>query len=646
MSLKNNKLKVMIIILVFLLFFSLNLTANVKAQEIATSKEITNLNDQNQLNSSIVFIISLIVMLLILFIWEPMPISLLAVLVPIALAVFGDLSKMTAEEALSGFGNSATITVMAMFVFSAGIQRSGAVQLLGDKISHLTGKNPRRQIALISALTGSTSGIINNTPVVAALIPMVRELGRKTQVSPSKLLIPLSYTAMLGGTVTLIGTSTNLLASQVSDRILGHPFSMFEFTGLGLIVLFIGIFYLLTIGYKLIPARLEVEEDLTDEYEMKNYLSEVLVGEECSFVGKSFNEIAEGKELDYDIIRIIRNGKQFMEPLNAKTVRVGDHLIIRAREETLLELVKSKGMKTLPEMVIDDNSIEQPLQGESLIEVVVPAHSFLVNKTLDEINFLERYDCNVLALRRGEEITHQKMRDYRFQPGDLILLLATEKTLDRLSKNNNFIIDHEYDPNLFDRKKMYISAGILAFFILSVALNILPVAIAALSGAFLMVLSGVINKSDFFSSIDWEVYFLLSGLIPMGMAIEKSGTASYLAAKIMNLSEILPPIAIAMIIYLVTSIMANIVGNNASALLMLPVAIGTAQQLTVNPFAFVLITTFAASAAFASPVGYQTNLMVYSSGGFKFKDFIVVGAPLQLLLAAVVPMLVRLFWGF
>jgi di/tricarboxylate transporter len=642
MTLKNNKYIVILVLISILLIFSLNISA----QDLKTAEKFEDLEMQNQLNSSIIFIISLIGVLLVLFIWEPMPISLLAVLVPITLVVFDGLSKMSVEDALSGFGNSATITVMAMFVFSAGIQRSGAVQLLGDKISNIIGKNPRRQIALISMLTGSTSGIVNNTPVVAALIPMVRELGRKTNVSPSKLLIPLSYTAMLGGTVTLIGTSTNLLASQVSDRMLNHPFSMFEFTGLGIIVLLIGIAYLLIIGYKLIPARLEVEEGLTDEYEMKNYLTEVLIKEDCVFVGKIFNEIAEDKELDYDIIRIIRNGKQFMEPLSAKTVRAGDHLIIRAREETLLKLVKSKGMKTLPEMVVDDHSIEQPLAGETLIEVVVPAHSFLVNKTLDEINFLERYDCNVLALRRGEEITHQKMRDYRFQPGDLILLLATEKTLDRLSKNNNFIIDHEYDPNLFDRKKMYISASILAFFILSVALNILPVAIAALSGAFLMVFSGVINKSEFFSAIDWEVYFLLSGLIPMGMAIEKSGTASYLAAKIMNLADVLPVIAIAMIIYLTTSVMANVVGNNASALLMLPVAIGTAQQLAVNPFAFVLITTFAASAAFASPVGYQTNLMVYSSGGFKFTDFIVVGAPLQLLLAVIVPLLVRIMWGF
>jgi di/tricarboxylate transporter len=640
-QIKNKYFAVLIFIIILLTF-----SFNISAQELEMNKNTASMEVQNSLNSSIIFIMALILLLVFLFIWEPLPISLLAVLVPISLTIFGDLSKMSVEDALSGFGNSATITVMAMFVFSAGIQRSGAVQLLGDKISNLTGKNPRRQIALISALTGSTSGIVNNTPVVAALIPMVRELGRKTKVSPSKLLIPLSYTAMLGGTVTLIGTSTNLLASQVSDRMLGHPFSMFEFTGLGIIVLLIGIFYLLTVGYKLIPARLEIEEDLTDEYEMSGYLTEVLIGEDCSFVGKSFDEIADDKKLDYDIIRIIRNGKQFMEPLNAKTVRAGDHLIIRAREETLLELIKSKGMKTLPEMVVDDQSIEQPLEGETLIEVVVPAHSFLVNKTLDEINFLERYDCNVLALRRGEELTHQKMRDYRFQPGDLILLLATEKTYERLSKNNNFIIDHEYDPNLFDKSKMLISAAVLAFFILTVSLNILPVAIAALSGAFMMVLSGVINKNDFFSSIDWEVYFLLSGLIPMGMAIEKSGTASYIAAKILNLSDILPVIVIAMIVYLATSVMANVVGNNASALLMLPIAVGTAQQLAVNPFSFVLITTFAASAAFASPVGYQTNLMVYSSGGFKFKDFIIVGAPLQILLAVVVPLLVRMIWGF
>src|SRR6056297_3511950 len=311
MSLNKNKYRVILLLAAILILFSLNISA----QKLGVNNAAQNLEVQNQLNSSIIFIISLILVILFLFIWEPMPISLIAILVPIALAVFDKLSKMSVEDALSGFGNSATITVMAMFVFSAGIQRSGAVQLLGDKISNITGENPRKQIALISVLTGSASGIVNNTPVVAALIPMVRELGRKTNVSPSKLLIPLSYTAMLGGTVTLIGTSTNLLASQVSERLINHPFSLFEFTGLGIIVLFIGVLYILTLGYKLIPARIEIENDLTDEYEMRDYLTEVLVEENCDFVGRSVEEIEHDKSLDYDIIRIIRDGKQFMEPL-------------------------------------------------------------------------------------------------------------------------------------------------------------------------------------------------------------------------------------------------------------------------------------------------------------------------------------------
>lgn len=604
------------------------------------------LTQDKSIDKSIIFILLLITLLITLFLWEPMPISLLAVLVPIILSIFSSFSNVNVEDALSGFGNPATITVMAMFVFSAGIQRSGAVQLLGDWISKITGENPRRQIVFISALTGSTSGFINNTPVVAALIPMVRELSRKTNVSPSKLLIPLSYTAMLGGTVTLIGTSTNLLASQVSERLINHPFSLFEFTGLGIIVLIIGVIYILTIGYKLTPARIEVEDDLTDEYEMRDYLTEVLVEENCDFVGRSVEEIEKNKDLDYDIIRIIRDGKQFMEPLNAKTIRPGDHLIIRAKHETMLELVNSKGMKSLPELIVNDKSIEQPLKGELLVEVVVPSNSMMVNKTLEEMHFLDRYDCNILALRRGEEITHQDMRQYRFKPGDLLLMLVTENTLERFRRNSNFIIDREFDSNVFDIKKILTSSAILLFFIISIAFNILPVAIAALTGAFLMVFTGCINKSDFFKAIDWEVYFLLAGLIPMGIAIEKSGTAAFIADNIIGFSTKMEPLYILMLIYLITSVLTTIISNNASVLIMLPIAVSTAAQLGVNPFAFVLTTTFAASSAFSSPVGYQTNLMIYSSGGFKFRDFIIVGAPLQIIMTISVPILVRLIWGF
>ena len=598
-----------------------------------------------ELSLEIAFMLVLLFSVIFLFIWEPIPITFIAMFVPIILVIARRWTDITVEEALSGFSNPATITVMSMFVFSMAIQKSGAVQLLGDKISRLTGSNEKKQVALISILSGTTSSVIYNTPIVAALIPMVRDLARRTKISPSKLLIPLSYATMLGGTMTLIGTSTNLLASQTVDRLLGQPFHIFEFTALGVIVLIVGVIYLITIGHRLVPERIKIDSELTNEYDMREYLSKVLIEENSKFVGKNIKEIYDKKELDYDILRLIRGDEEFMEPLDSKTIRANDYLIIRATSETLVELVSKKGIKTLPELIVDDASVEQNLKGETMVEIVVPNHSFLVDKTLEELNFLDRYDCTVLAIRRGEDVTRESMADYRFKPGDLILLLVTQDTFERMRKNNDFIIDKTYNKNYYDSKKMYISIAVLMFFILSVTFNWIPVAIAAFASALLMVLLNVIGKNEFFDAIDWEVFFLLAGLIPFGIALEKTGTAKYIANKILNLSSVLPTLYMLMIIYFITSLITNVISNNASVLLMIPIAIEAANQLNSNPLAFAIAVTFAASAAFASPMGYQTNLMVYSSGGYNFKDFIVAGAPLQLIMTIVVPLLIKIIWG-
>lgn len=597
------------------------------------------------LTLEIAFMLVLLIAVVFLFIWEPIPITFIAMFIPIILVVASQWTEITVEEALSGFSNPATITVMSMFVFSSAIQKSGAVQLLGHKISQLTGSSEKKQVALISILSGTTSSVIYNTPIVAALIPMVRDLARRTKISPSKLLMPLSYATMLGGTMTLIGTSTNLLASQTVERLLGEPFHIFEFTALGVIVLVVGIIYLITIGHRLIPARIKIEEELTDEYEMREYLSKVLIEENSLFVGKSIEEIYKEKELDYDIIRLIHGEEEYMEPLKSKTVQANDYLIIRANYDVLVELVSKKGIKTLPELIIEDASIEKIIEGETMIEIVVPNNSFLVDKTLEEINFLDRYDCTVLAIRRGEELTRESIEEYRFQPGDLILLLVTESTFERMRNNNDFIIDKTYNKNHYDSKKMYITLGVLVLFILSVTFNWIPVAIAAFASALSMFIFQVVGKNEFFDAIDWTVFFLLAGLIPLGIALEKTGTAKYIANKILTLSDVLPTLYMLMIIYFITALFTNVISNNASVLLMIPIAVEAANQLNSNPFAFAIAVTFAASAAYASPMGYQTNLMVYSSGGFNFKDFVVAGAPLQLIMTLLVPVMIKLIWG-
>lgn len=634
MRYKKNKLGIIIFIVIC-----------ISLMVIIFSGMFNSLLNDLDLSTEIAFMLVLLFTVVFLFIWEPIPITFIAMLVPIILVIARRWTDITVKEALSGFSNPATITVMSMFVFSMAIQKSGAVQLLGDKISQITGSNEKKQVAMISILSGTTSSVIYNTPIVAALIPMVRDLARRTKVSPSKLLIPLSYATMLGGTMTLIGTSTNLLASQTVDRLLGEPFHIFEFTALGVMVLIVGIIYLITIGHRLVPERIKIDTELTNEYDMRDYLSKVLIEKNSKFVGKVVKDIYDEKELDYDILRLIRGDEEFMEPLDSKTIMANDYLIIRATSETLVELVSKKGIKTLPELIVDDASVEQKLEGETMVEIVVPNHSFLVDKTLEELNFLDRYDCTVLAIRRGEDVTREAMEDYRFKPGDLILLLVTQDTFERMRENNDFIIDKTYNKNYYDSKKMYISLAVLIFFILSVSFNLIPVAIAAFASALSMVLLKVIGKNEFFDAIDWEVFFLLAGLIPFGIALEKTGTAKYIANKILNLSSVLSTLYMLMIIYFITSLITNVISNNASVLLMIPIAIEAANQLNSNPIAFAIAVTFAASAAFASPMGYQTNLMVYSSGGYNFKDFIVAGAPLQLIMTLVVPLLIKMIWG-
>ena len=604
-------------------------------------------SDDIEFSIDIAVVAFIIIVVLVLFIWEPLPIGLVSILIPVLLVSLEKWTEVSTNDALSGFSNGATVTVMAMFVLSKGIQNSGAMKILGNKIRKITGSNSRRQILTISALTGGIASFINNTPTVAAFVPMVTNLARKTKVSPSKLLIPLSYASMLGGTMTLLGTSTNILASQVSERVLNHPFTMFEFTKLGIIVLVVGIFYLSTIAYKLLPEKINYEDDLVTEYEMKQFLTEVEIRKNSDFIGKSIGEISSQLcDEDIDIVQVIRDRQKFMEPLEVKTVRKGDHLIIRTDEETLIKLFNKREVSILPEIDVTQKQLENPAKGQEIIELVIPDNSYLEKQTINDANFLDRYDASLLAIREGRKITHKKLSDFTLEAGNVLLLLVTEKTLNRLRKNNNFIIEEkDLEKENYNFKKMAVSLSIIFAVVLFASLKILPISIATLAGVVAMVASDVVDSQEVYKSINWEVVFLLAGLIPLGVAVEKTGTASFLAIQILKITGFLPPLAILIIFYLFTSLITDIISNNASVVLMIPIAIGAAQQIGANPFSFVLAVTFAASSAFASPMGYQTNLMVYGPGGYKFVDFIKVGLPLQIIMSVVVPIFIVLFWG-
>ena len=618
------------------------------------------------------FVFAVIVAALVLFATEALPVDVTAIAVMVALMLAEPVTVLAADlgllaepvyvlhqagdgispldRGLSGFASTATITVLAMFILSDGVQRTGIVQILGAKLASLTGDSETRQLSATVGLVAPISGFINNTAAVAILLPMVTDIAHKGKLSPSRLLLPLSYASMFGGMLTLIGTSTNILASQLSAELLGRPFSMFEFTQLGIIVTIVGTIYLLTVGRYLVPSRIPAEEDLTEEFEMGEYLTEVVVREDSPLIGQTVEEALRVSEFDVDIVQLVREKRTFLEPFGQKAIRAGDVFAIRTDRDTLVDLLDVEGLDVIPEVAVDEAELETANERKNLVEVVVAPGSSLIGETLVSTNFRQRYDATVLALRHGQELYRQRMDHVKLRIGDTLLVQATPDSIDRLNRNNDFIVAQEVERPDFRRSKIPVAVGIVAAVVGVAALTPIHIVISALGGALAMVLTGCLRPPELYDAVQWDVVFLLAGVIPLGVALQETGGADLLADLfVMGAGSVLTAgggLAVVLgLMYLVTALLTNIISNNASVVLMIPVAIETAQQLNANAFAFVLAVTFAASTAFMTPVGYQTNLLVYGPGGYRFTDYLRLGAPLQAVFAVVTTLGIAYFWG-
>lgn len=637
---------------VLLLFVLLLLTGTVFLPESATAGDggspgFSAAKQSKQIDTSKVIMLGFLVVMIVLFFWEPMPLYVLALSIPGVLVLLQPWTELTTSEAISGFSSEATIAILCMFILSEGIRMTGFVQILGDKISDFSGSNITKQLAAITGLSGPTAGFINNTPVVAIFIPMISNLARRVKTSPSYLMIPLSYASMMGGTLTLVGSSTNLLASDLSARLLDHPISFFEFTGVGVIILISGTLFLILFGKVLIPERIDPEKDLAKEFEMGLFLTELVLDEDFEHVGKNVEEALDDLKVELDLVQIIRESERYVEPLQVKTLRGGDRLIVRTELNSLLTLLEMTGISIWSRARVSEEQLERTpkSKGQTVVETVIPTGSFLEGQTLEDVNFVERYDTTVLAIRRGEELTHTNMDEITLKAGDVLLLLTSRTTLSRLRDNRNFIVVEEIQEEEFRRSKMPVALGILGGVILLAATGALSIAISALLGTLAMTATGCLDPDDLHEAVDWEVVFLLAGLIPLGLAMEKTGTAHYLASSVLGIAELLPPLGVLSLFYLLTAVMTNLIHKNASVIVMIPITVDAAQSLGLEPFPFLIAVMLAASTAFLTPVGNHTNLMVYGPGGYHFQDFLRVGAPLQVLLAIVTPLAITLFWS-
>ena len=593
-----------------------------------------------------IVVLGLIAAVLVLFVSEVVPIDITALGTMVAVILLEPWTGVGPTDGVSGFASTATITVLAMFILSEGIRRTGVLRRVGNRIVEWAKGSFYRLYGALIGLSGTTAGVINNTPVVAMMIPMAVNLARKSKLSPSKLLMPISFASMMGGMLTLIGTSTSILASDVSARLLGHPFSMFEFTALGAIVLVTGWVYLLTVGHRLIPERIKPQEDLAEEFEMSGYLTQVVVAEDSPLVGYTVRQALEKLEIDVDIVRMERDGKAFAAPLGPKQFRPGDELLLRTNRDTLVQLMETQKLE--PEAstkTFTDEDFEIERKGEALVEIVLLSDNPIVGETLRSLTFAQRFDSLVLAIRRKGELLYDNIDAIPLQGGDTLLIQASAQALKEFERGRSFVVIQADEEASFRSEKLPLALGIIGLVVGLAALEVVPIMVSALGGIVAMVATGCVRPNEVYEAVDWSVIVLLAGLIPLGMAMERSGTAAYLASLITDLGGTLPAVALLFVFYVVTSLITQVISNNASVILMIPMAVEAAELSGADPFSFVLAVTFGASCALLTPIGYQTNLMVYGPGGYRFTDFVRMGAPLQLILAFVTCGGIWLLWG-
>ncbi|ACK64147.1 TrkA-C domain protein [Rippkaea orientalis PCC 8801] len=589
--------------------------------------------------------LGVVVIALILFITEVFPADTTAIIVAITLMLLG---LVTPDEGIAGFGNSATITVMAMFILSAGITRSGALQMVRDWLVKWGGKNASQQILVMGLIVGPITAFINNTAVVAMFLPMVEEWSKKRNISPSKLLMPLSFVTVLGGMITVVGTSTNILASGMSKKLGYGEFSLFQFSALGILTFILGLAYLVIVAPRLLPNRKPPASSLINEdYELEDYVSEVIITPRSSLVGKTLRESKIQRKFDLDVLEIIHNDTHFPQPLADKILSVGDILLVRGKRQDLLNIKDEQGIEILPDVKFGNKALETEMSSgeEKAAEILIMSNSRLIGSTLKELRFRQRYNATVLAIRRGEELVRERLGKVPLKFGDVLLIQGPKQSFIGLQTTREMLVLEERDIETLRQDKAWISLVIIIGVILLAAFDVLDILVSSLAGVVAMILTRCLKPGEIYGSVRWDVIFLLAGLIPLGTAMDKSGATQWLANNLIQLGGNLSGYWILTFFVLITSLLTEILSNNATVVLMIPIAVKVAETLNYNPYAFMFAVTFAASNSFMTPIGYQTNTMVYTPGGYRFLDFTRVGAPLNLLMYIFVPLIIQWLYG-
>ncbi len=584
-------------------------------------------------------VVGIIISALILFVTEWLSVDLIALMIVVALVVTGVLGV---DEGLSGFSNPATLTVAFMFAISAALLKTGVMQLWGPKLSRLLKHNYYLGMLGLMLAVAVSSAFVNNTPVVAVFIPVVLQVAKSTGIPSSKMLIPLSFASILGGMSTLLGTSTNILVNGIAEDHGIDSIGLFAMTPVAAVMGLAGLAYFALIGFRLLPVR-KAEGDWKAAFGAPVYLSEVEITAEGKAHLKSIMNLDWVKDFDIDIVEIRRNGNRFNMPAGDMVLAVGDKLKLRCDAETLGHITALEGLKLNTEEVDDPDDTVQ-------IELVVTSNSSLEGKSLRQLDFRRKYRAIPLAIRHREAVYSDDLHDIKLQAGDVILARAKSHYLKQIKRAETeekapFAMLSAEDVNFFNRPGFFKVLGIMMAMITAAALGV-PVVLAALIALVALVLTRSLAMKEVYTSINWNVVFLLAGALSLGIAMEKTGLAETLAGGLILKFGDLGPVWILASLYAVTAILTEIMSNTASAAVMAPLAISISNQLEMSPMPFLIGIMLAASASFLTPIGYQTNAMIYGAGQYKFTDFTRTGLGLSLIVGTIAVWLIPKFFPF
>lgn len=591
----------------------------------------------------IALVFALVAGALYLFASQRLPLDLSALVILVTVMTIPQLFPSlqpafpTVREGLSGLSSTATVTVLCMFILSAGIERSGLVHVLGKRLFPLVGKSELRQILVIALLVGPVSGFINNTAAVAIAIPLILDMAKRSGTKASRLLLPVSFFAMLGGTLTLIGTSTNILASAIlaGEPTFGREIGMFEFTHLGMIVLGVGLVYFVTIGRWLMPVK-DAAPLARDEEE--RYLVELGVPEKSPLMDKTLAESKFTEKTGVEVLQLVRGDTSHIKRAEETKIASADVVIVRGTFRQISDLVKAEDIE-----VLSDFGESRRVRGDGLlVSVLLRNRLVFAGHTAEAVDFWSRYRARLIGLDTAKLQNHRLAREL-LHVGEVVLMEISKAAFGRLKRHPDVVVLTEFTDD-FERRNMWVAGGIIAGVVLAAAFTPLPIVVTAIAGVILMALTGCLSKQDLYSGVSWDVIFLLAGVIPLGIAMTKSGAAGWLGDLLAVNAAGWHPVLVLMALYLLTTLLTEIVSNNAAAVILVPIAISIAHTLGFDPFALVLAVMFAASTSFLSPIGYQTNTMIFGTGVYRFTDFAKVGAPLNVLLMVVTSFAIWRFW--